>query len=306
MHIDDIKIDAELRDLLPPLSDKARQTLRDDIVTSGRIRDSLIVWEETGILVEGHNRHGIYQDESDTHMIEPPSIRLMSFPSRLAVMEWMIRNQEGRRNWTKEQEKYARGKLLLETKKSHETQVRDDGGEFAKSAEIPEKSPTCQNDTSVETDRPTATRIGKEHGGVSASTVERDAKYAAAVDKISQVNPKAGSDIRSGSLKLTNEEVLGIAASGDIGKALKNHRMFGDWKGKPPAEPDDAPAATNDDNDVAQRAGLAMKSYNVLANHIAWLKNRVDHGEKVGKFNSMGGGMKQVHEGLTWLKKVTK
>jgi hypothetical protein len=305
MHIDDIKIDPELRDLLPPLSDKARKTLRDDIVTSGRIRDSLIVWEETGILVEGHNRHGIYVDESDKEMIEPPTIRLMSFPSRLAVMEWMIRNQEGRRNWTKEQEKYARGKLLIETKKTPETQERAEGGVFAKSEENPEKSPSRQNVAAVETEHQTAAKIGAEHGGVSSRTVERDAIYAAAVDKITQVNAKAGADIRSGSLKLTNDEVLGIAGSGDIGKALKNHRMYGDWKGKPPAEPEDAPAAPDDD-DVVQRAGLAMKSYNVLANHMAWLKNRVDHGEKVGKFNLAGGGLKQVHDVLTWIKRVVK
>lgn len=306
MHVDDIKIDPELRDLLPPLSDKARQTLKEQIIAEGRIRDAIIVWQETGLLVEGHNRHSIYVEESDKEMIEPPTIRLMSFQSRLAVMQWMIRNQEGRRNWTKEQAKYARGKLLDETAKTPATQERSEDGVFTKSEEIPEKSPSRQNDATVESTHPTAATIGKELGGVSASTVERDRRYALAVDKIAQVNAKAGADIRSGTLKLTNAEVLGIADSGDIGKALKNHRMYGDWRGKPPSEPEDAPAAVNDDNEVAQRAGLAMKSYNVLANHIAWLKNRVDHGEKVGKFNSMNGGLKQVHDGLTWLKKVTK
>jgi hypothetical protein len=58
-------------------------------------RDPLVVWDETGILLDGHNRLDICQK----HNI-PFEIRRMSFENRESAMLWMLQNQLARRNLT--------------------------------------------------------------------------------------------------------------------------------------------------------------------------------------------------------------
>ena len=85
----ELRIDPELRDLIPPLSDEERKMLENSILRDG-CDTPLIVWN--GTIVDGHNRyeictkHGIPFDTAE-----------MDFPDRDAVMLWMIDQQRGRR-----------------------------------------------------------------------------------------------------------------------------------------------------------------------------------------------------------------
>jgi len=92
--IQEITIDDEFRDLLPPLMDDERERLMADINKNG-CRDPLVVWKEWGILIDGHNRYDICTTlDLSFETVE------MSFPSRDDVKLWMIRNQLSRRNIT--------------------------------------------------------------------------------------------------------------------------------------------------------------------------------------------------------------
>ena len=91
-----MKIDSELQALIPPLSDDEFDTLEQQILAEG-IREPLIVWEEREILVDGHNRFAI----ADKHGMNFPVMH-KSFADRMAVMVWMIDNQRGRRNLSKQ------------------------------------------------------------------------------------------------------------------------------------------------------------------------------------------------------------
>lgn len=88
----EFEIDPEFRDLLPALSQDEFDRLRDDINKNG-CRDSLVVWREWNLLIDGHNRHEIC-----TTLDMPYETVEMSFSTRDDVKLWMIRNQLARRN----------------------------------------------------------------------------------------------------------------------------------------------------------------------------------------------------------------
>lgn len=88
----DIRIDDELRDLIPPLTQEEYAQLEDNIVADG-CRDPLVIWD--GTLVDGHNRYRICTE----HGLEFATVDML-FESRLHAKVWMRENQRGRRNLT--------------------------------------------------------------------------------------------------------------------------------------------------------------------------------------------------------------
>jgi hypothetical protein len=87
-----LKIDKEFKNLIPPLTQDEYKQLWDNLVKDG-CRDALIVWN--GTIIDGHNRYEICTN----HGIEFKT-REMKFESRNDAIEWIIRNQFGRRNIT--------------------------------------------------------------------------------------------------------------------------------------------------------------------------------------------------------------
>lgn len=87
-----LTIDPEFQNLIPPLSAEEREQLEVNIDTDG-IREPLIGWEETGLLLDGHNRKAIADDNGYEY-----AVTWLSFPDRDAAKAWIIRNQFGRRN----------------------------------------------------------------------------------------------------------------------------------------------------------------------------------------------------------------
>src|SRR5687767_9780224 len=90
------KIDPEIRDLLPPLSEEEQQKLEVKLEGEGCLKP-LIVWREKNILLDGHHSLAIYEK----HKI-PYTVEYMPFPNREMAIEWAIDNQLGRRNLTDE------------------------------------------------------------------------------------------------------------------------------------------------------------------------------------------------------------
>lgn len=90
MEMQNITIDTEFKNLIPPLTDKEYAGLEQSIVEEG-CRDALITWN--GILIDGHNRYEICTE----HNIDFET-REFYFNDRDEVKLWMMKNQLARRN----------------------------------------------------------------------------------------------------------------------------------------------------------------------------------------------------------------
>jgi ParB-like chromosome segregation protein Spo0J len=54
----DLKIDPELKDLIPPLTDGEYASLKESILKDG-CREPLTIWKGHDIILDGHNRYQI-------------------------------------------------------------------------------------------------------------------------------------------------------------------------------------------------------------------------------------------------------
>ena len=161
-----IRVDAEFEALIPPLQPEERQQLEESIAKEG-CRDRLVVWAETGILVDGHNRYSICKK-----LGRPFNVAPMSFPSRDAAADWVDRNQLGRRNLTPDQMSLLRGRRYNRAKKAH-------GGD--------RKSESASSGQSVHLVK-TAEALAKQHG-VDEKTIRRDGQFAKAVEAVKSADP---------------------------------------------------------------------------------------------------------------------
>ena len=100
----ELKIDPELRDLIPPLSEEEHRMLEDSIVRDG-CDTPLIVWNDT--IVDGHNRYDICRKHGVPFFYE-----VRSFADKEAAMFWMLEHQLARRNLNS----YQRSELALKAK----------------------------------------------------------------------------------------------------------------------------------------------------------------------------------------------
>lgn len=115
MH--NILIDSEFQALIPPLSAEERAQLEANLLADG-CRDPLVVWETSdgqNILIDGHNRYEICTRFGASYEVE-----WMQFDERSDVIEWIIKNQFGRRNLSD----YQRGVLALRMKPIMEDRAR--------------------------------------------------------------------------------------------------------------------------------------------------------------------------------------
>lgn len=88
----ELKIDPELKDLLPPLTNEEYKQLEKNIKENGFDRNFPIM-EWHGYIADGHNRYSICKK----HNIEPV-IGTLAYDTKEEVMEWMLDIQLGRRN----------------------------------------------------------------------------------------------------------------------------------------------------------------------------------------------------------------
>ena len=85
-----MKIDAEFQSLIHPLTYEEKKMLEESILSEG-CRDAIVVWNDT--IIDGHNRYEICKK----HGIPFETVN-REFESRNEVIEWIIKNQFGRRN----------------------------------------------------------------------------------------------------------------------------------------------------------------------------------------------------------------
>ena len=85
-----MKIDVEFQSLIPPLTFEEKKMLEESILNEG-CRDAIVLWGDT--IIDGHNRYEI----CTKHEIPFETVN-REFESRNEVIEWIIKNQFGRRN----------------------------------------------------------------------------------------------------------------------------------------------------------------------------------------------------------------
>lgn len=147
-----LTIDPEFKALIPPLAPDEYAQLEANIRAEG-CRDPLVLWD--GIIIDGHNRYEI----CTKHGIGFECIR-KQFESREDAMDWMDKNQLGRRNLTADAFKLllgrrARRAMIGAGKRTDLSQI-DKGRDVAK--------------------------VAKDHA-VSTPTAYRAAKFAEEVEK---------------------------------------------------------------------------------------------------------------------------
>lgn len=88
----ELKIDPELRDLLPPMTQEEYRKLEKNILENG-YDTNFPIMEWNGFIADGHNRYSICKK----HKIDCP-IGKLGYKTKEEVMKWMLDIQLGRRN----------------------------------------------------------------------------------------------------------------------------------------------------------------------------------------------------------------
>ena len=180
-----LKIDPEFRDLLQKLSQQEFEQLEQNILKDGLLHE-IMTWN--GIIIDGHNRYEICRK----HDI-PFQTLSKQFADRQEVMDWIDKNQLGRRNLTPDQMSLIRGRMYNRAKGPRGGQCRIDG-----------QKPSSQN-VNWAIDTRTCAVLGHDLG-VSSKTILQDGKLASAIE----VLPEVAEKIRNGE-KVVKSHVIAAA-----------------------------------------------------------------------------------------------
>lgn len=183
-----LRIDPEFESRIPPLTDDEFEQLEENILADGVIISPIIIWND--LIIDGHNRFRIF--EKHPHIEFSTCER--KFNDRHEALAWICKNQLGRRNLTFQQKKYLIGKQYESEKAAH-------GGD-RKSSEVKSSS---QVGNLISTEK-TCERIAKENG-ISRNSVLRAETFAKAVDIADEIDPGIRSEILTGKIKPTQNDV---------------------------------------------------------------------------------------------------
>jgi phage N-6-adenine-methyltransferase len=175
------RIDSEFERLIPPLKQEELESLKDSIIEDG-CRDPLVVWEESGLLLDGHNRFRICTDNNISF-----NVKTKSLPDRESALDWIDRNQLGRRNLTPEQMSLLRGRRYNRLK-------RQDGGHGDQKSGGNFCTPNV------------AENLASQHG-VSARTIKNDGQFANDIEKLKEIIPDIEQKIIAPDEKITKQEI---------------------------------------------------------------------------------------------------
>lgn len=196
----ELKIDPELRDLLPPLTSEEYKQLEKNIVENGFDRNFPIM-EWQGFIVDGHNRYDICKK----HNIEPV-IGTLAYKTKEEVMEWMLDIQLGRRNLSPIQkiaitEKYR----PIYEKQAKENQSKYYGNQYDRESGLTVKLPQVQNGSQER--NPTTSEKLASIANVSEKTYRMGAKILnSGNEKLKQEVLSGEKSINAGYKELTGKK----------------------------------------------------------------------------------------------------
>lgn len=169
MKIEDITIDKDLEALLPPLTIDESAELKASVLADG-FSDPLVVWLGHRLLVDGHNRYRLWQDEFASDPDKAPEIVGRKFADRSAVEAWMIHRQLARRNLTAAQRTALALRLKPQLQAEAKERQKSSGGD-KKGKNKPEKSVPKNSGEPIRSSEVTEQIAAA--AGVSADTVRK-------------------------------------------------------------------------------------------------------------------------------------
>jgi len=181
----------EIKKQLFPLQKEEMELLEESILKEG-IREPLIVWNNNGkqILVDGHNRYEIARK----HNLSFTTIT-KDFANIDEAIDWINRNQLGRRNLTDEQRKYLIGKIYNQQKEKH---GGSRGNQYAgKNSEVA----SCKSCNLPNTDNGRTINKLSKIAKVSPRAISTCSDFAEAVEKVREISPIAAQKILQGEIK---------------------------------------------------------------------------------------------------------
>ncbi|GJD22715.1 hypothetical protein RIVM261_076710 [Rivularia sp. IAM M-261] len=201
-----VQIDSEFQQLIPPPQSSELSQLETNISEVGCL-EPLIIWRQTGILLDGHNRYAICQK-----LQIPYAVVEIDLPSRDAALAWIANHQLGRRNVTPEVASYLRGKCYLHSKGNRNGNLKQNqpnGKNFLSVEEEHQDSPNGKIFLSVDV----AKQLGQQYK-VTDRTIRNDALFAGAIDTISDtLGSNIKKDIFLRNARLTKKEILSLAVT---------------------------------------------------------------------------------------------
>ncbi len=236
--IEDLIVDPEFTDQIPPLDPDEYEKLEDNILEEGAVIDAIVVWKGEGIIVDGHHRYKIIKDHPEMDIRY--EIYEKEFPDRYAAQAWMCSNQLGRRNLTPEQKRYLIGKQYEAAKQSEHFY----GNQYT----LASKSGLGQNDPDQK--HGTRSRIAQENN-TSDAYVKRAEKFAQGVDLADEIVPGTRQEILSRKIKPSDKEMSELLKTDDPDDRKKLIEGFHeDRRSSRPAPPVFSPASEEPDHDI--------------------------------------------------------
>jgi len=243
----EIRVDVEFEAICRPLTDEEFQGLRSDIAERGCI-DPIIVWQQEGVILDGHNRHRICRE-----LGFPFPVKEIPFGDRHRAWIWTIDHQLHRRNLTPRERTYMIGMRLIEERRTKEQNlvpgaVHHEAGERVGNRDAGSDPSSGHFDHSKEKTRD---RVATETG-VSPSKVQRAARFAGAVNVLADAG---GKDVRrailSGEIPLTERDVEDLAEHPEAIRGLEDLRAAAEER-KARRRP--RPSTTDQDRPFIQHA----------------------------------------------------
>lgn len=185
---ENLKIDEEFKNLIPPLSNDEKHLLEQSLIEEG-CREAICIWN--GYIIDGHNRYEICK-----RLNIPFSVRTIPLTDRDEVVSWICANQLGRRNISEATKRYLIGKRYEAEKKA---EAKNEVG-------INQYTRRSSNADS----NSTAHRLGDEYH-VSHQTVLKYGAYAKAIDDLNEKSPDLGAQVLNGNIKIAHNNLLRLS-----------------------------------------------------------------------------------------------
>lgn len=154
-----MKIDVEFQSLIPPLTFEEKKMLEESILKEG-CRDAIVLWGDT--IVDGHNRYEI----CTKHGLPFEAVS-REFENRNEAIEWIIKNQFGRRNLPL----HERARLALRLKPVIAEKAKSNKQEAANKMNLivgnNVSTEICENVLPIDTQKEIAKAAGVSHDTIA-------------------------------------------------------------------------------------------------------------------------------------------
>lgn len=187
MELSDIKINIDFENLIPRQTAEQFKQLEENMVSEGRARNPLVIWQGHDTLVDGHHRLKILKAHPELRW----SVVEQDFADEDEVKEWIIKNALGTRNLTEMQQTELTGRLHIMRKNKR-------GGD---------RKSKCKNSTLIPGD--TAEQVAQELG-VNRTTVYNASRFVEGLDKAEAVVPGFKDAVLTGEVKAQKQEVAAM------------------------------------------------------------------------------------------------